>query len=72
MAIPALTVTFIKDLQQRIYWGHQDMSGEAVVMASTARKVDWTYSAYLERDLFAECGPRCYWIPGHDHSNLGC
>ncbi len=31
-------------------------------MASTARKVDWTCSVYLERDLFAEWGPRRHWI----------
>ena len=58
----ALTVTFIKGLQQRIYSGLQDTSGEPVVMAITPREVDWTYWVYPERGLFAEWGPRGHWI----------
>ena len=41
-AIPALTVTFIKDLHQRIYWGHQVANRERIVMASAANGMDWT------------------------------
>ena len=40
--IPTFTVTFIEDVQQRLYKGHQDASGDPVVMASTALTVDWT------------------------------
>ena len=40
--IPAFTVTFIEDVQQRIHKGHQDARGDPVVMAGTTLTMDWT------------------------------
>ncbi len=63
-AILALTVTFIKDIQQRTYWCHEDASGEALIMASTTIVVDWARWARRERELFAEWDLHCDWIRG--------
>src|SRR5258706_551408 len=70
--IPAVTVTFIEDVQQRIYSGYQGATGEPVVMATTALGLDWTYRARQEREVFAEWSPRRLRILRYHDSNLGC